>query len=427
LRIVVVSQNYPRTGSSSDGIFIHRLNRGLVRLGAQITVLQLAQWAPPWPFCNLLDDWRADRERRRSFLSELDGIRIHHPTAIAPRPSRFFHGDHWERDGRALVRYCKRRKELATADVVLSHFLVPDGFHGLRLAQALGVPSVAMAWGDDVHAWPASRDYWRRRLVEVLRRSTTLVACSQALANDGNAWIDEPRSWQVVYGGVDLDRFAPVADPVSYRRGAIPEIPELFAPDAKVLLMLAQPVRAKGYVEMLDAWNTVARQAPDWHLVMAGGNWSELDIPHEIQVRGLIGRAHWLGARQAEAIPDLMRASNGFVLPSHNEGLSLSVLEAMATGLPTIATSVGGHAEAIRSPSDGWLIPPGSVPELVQALQELTSSPAERARRGQAARAAAGRIGSPAENAERLHRVLDETVSEWHAEKRYGVGRRVPA
>ena len=407
LRVLAVSHAYPRRSASGHGIFIHRWNVGLQAHGVDVRVLQLSEWTPPWPLSEIDPAWRRGRMAHRDLMPERDGVRIEHPRTFVPRPSRFFRGDSWDREARTLIDYCQRRPELRTADIVIGHFLVPDGYHALRLGRALGIPVAAVAWGDDVHAWPEERPYWRERVREVLREVDAPIACSRRLAEDGNAWLDQQRSdWQVVYGGVDVDVFHPAPGRVVERAATPLERVRALPRDAFVALMIGQRVRAKGYLELLDAWKRVAPEAPHWHLVAAGVDWGDVDLIKEIRARGLEGRAHWIGAQPAESMPALLRAVDAFVLPSHNEGLSLTMLEAMATGLPTIATDVGGHAEVIRNASEGWLIPAKNPRSLETALRELMSNEAERERRGRGARTAALRIGSPTANAGRLAVIL---------------------
>lgn len=407
LRVLAVSHAYPRRSASGHGIFIHRWNVGLQAHGVDVRVLQLSEWTPPWPLSQVDPAWRRGRMAHRDMMSERDGVRIDHPRTFIPRPSRFFHGDSWDREARTLIDYCQRRPELRDADVVIGHFLVPDGYHALRLGRALGIPVAGVAWGDDVHAWPSDRPYWRERLREVLREVDVPIACSRRLADDGNAWLDRPRNdWQVVYGGVDVDDFHPAADRAAARAASPIELVRALPRDACVILMIGQRVRAKGYVELLDAWKMLAADVPNWHLIAAGGDWGDVDVVNEIRARGLVGRAHWIGAQNAESMPGLLRAVNAFVLPSHDEGLSLTMLEAMATGLPAIATDVGGHAEVIRDASEGWLIPAKDTRSLESALRELITDETERERRGRGARSAAVRIGSPAANAGRLASIL---------------------
>ncbi|HKV99732.1 MAG TPA: glycosyltransferase [Vicinamibacterales bacterium] len=412
LRVLAVSHAYPRRNNASHGIFVHRLHAGMRRAGTEVTVLQLHDWAPPWPLSSIDPAWRRASRARRELLDEVDGVAVHHPRTFTPRPSRFFPGDTWERECRAIVDYCRNTRDVPRPDIVLGHFMVPDGFHAIALGRALDVPVAVMAWGDDLHNWPEQRPDWRRRLQQVLDQSDLLIACSRRLVSDGNRWLRNPRDdWQVIYGGVDLERFSastdvdPVARDASRRRvfGAGVE-------SRQVLVCLAQATAAKGYAELLDAWSDVARSSSNWTLVMGGGP-GELDIPAEIVRRGLESSAIWIGPVAPNDVSDVLKAADGFVLPSHAEGLSLAMLEALACAVPTIATAVGGHDEVIRDSAEGWLIPPRDVAALAKALRELTSSPSERLRRGRAGRAAAERIGSPDTNGRRLAELLAGVVA----------------
>jgi glycosyltransferase involved in cell wall biosynthesis len=91
---------------------------------------------------------------------------------------------------------------------------------------------------------------------------------------------------------------------------------------------------------------------------------------------------------QADVRPYL-HAADAFVLTSHIEGLPLSVLEAMACGLPCIVTNVGGNAEAVVHNLNGLIVDPGSIEGVVQAIIYLLTHPQKRAQMAQASRSRA--------------------------------------
>jgi glycosyltransferase involved in cell wall biosynthesis len=87
-------------------------------------------------------------------------------------------------------------------------------------------------------------------------------------------------------------------------------------------------------------------------------------------------------------VPSLLKASDAFVLPTAvREGLSLSVLEAMATGLPVVATDVGGNREVVENDETGLLVPPGDVSGLAAAMQRIVEAPGQARAWGEKARA----------------------------------------
>jgi glycosyltransferase involved in cell wall biosynthesis len=110
-------------------------------------------------------------------------------------------------------------------------------------------------------------------------------------------------------------------------------------------------------------------------------------LEEEIEALGLSGRVRLAGERRD--VPELLAAADVFVLPSASEGLPVSVLEAMAAGLPVIASRVGGVPEQVSDGETGLLVEPGDPNELTAALDRLIADPSLRRRLGAAGRARA--------------------------------------
>jgi glycosyltransferase involved in cell wall biosynthesis len=405
MKILVLSTCYPRRSAPHHGIFIHRQIRSLVELGVECHVLQPADWSPPAPLHKLYAGWRHGHDERRDMLDEVDGVPVYHPRTFLPVPSRLFPGDYWTRVGQGVARYVKRRKGLRAADAIYAHFLCHEGYAGLVASRELNIPLVAIARGDDVHLWPERWPDRKPKLAAVLREARGLLACSKGLARDAEKWATDGLSCpiEVVYNGIKTDVFTPVASGAAKlaarRQFGLPE-------DARFLLCVATPVVEKGWLDLLDA--LAALDLPDWRLVMAGaprGN-GDLDLQDEAKRRGL--RAHWLGLVNAAQMPALYQAADAYALASHNEGLSNSVLEAMASGLPVVATDVGGHTEIINDGLNGRLVPPRNVEKLTNALRDIMLNPTLAATWGQAARLRALRVGHPHENAKKLKSYLEQ-------------------
>ncbi len=117
----------------------------------------------------------------------------------------------------------------------------------------------------------------------------------------------------------------------------------------------------------------------------------------------------WVGPVNPGPLPGLYRAADAFVLPSHREGLSLSLLEALASGLPAVTTSVGGHSELV-TPEAGWLVSPRDTDDLERALRQLMCGDGPATPVG--ARNAAVRLGDTKENARRLVELLNAVASQ---------------
>ena len=401
MRILVLSTCYPTRSRPEHGIFIHRQVRALADLGAECRVLQPVDWAPPAPFHRLHPGWESGRGLRLDVLPELDGIPLHHPPVHHPKPSRFFPGDAWQRTGAWTARAIARHPDLRRADLLFAPFLCHEGYAGLIVRQRLGLPLAAMARGDDVHAWPVRWPDRVPKLAAVLAGADLLLACSAGLARDAAGWASAGLAGpiEVVYNGVESGVYRPARDGEERAR----ERRELGLPaSGRFLLSVGTTIAAKGWLELLDAFAALPAAA-GWTLLGAGtrrGN-GDLDLPAEAARRGLSPRFCWLGTLPPERMPGLFRAADAFALASHGEGLSNAVLEAMASGLPTAATAVGGHAELLGR-GEGWLVPLRDPAALGRALAEALGAPAEAERRGRLARARAEEIGTPRHNAMRL-------------------------
>jgi glycosyltransferase involved in cell wall biosynthesis len=92
-----------------------------------------------------------------------------------------------------------------------------------------------------------------------------------------------------------------------------------------------------------------------------------------LEQAGVADRA-WLPGERSD-VPALMRGLHLYVLPSRAEGISNTILEAMASGLPVVATQVGGSAELVEHGHTGYLVPPGHPPALTEAILQLIESP----------------------------------------------------
>ncbi|HEU4950937.1 MAG TPA: glycosyltransferase [Holophagaceae bacterium] len=141
---------------------------------------------------------------------------------------------------------------------------------------------------------------------------------------------------------------------------------------------------AKDYPGLLQAAARCAEAEPRFRLRIAGGGEARAGLEAEAAALGLQDRVAFLGKRAD--VPRLFKAADGFVLSSAWEGLPNAVMEALASGLPVVATDVGGVRELIEPGRSGWIVPPRDPDALGRALQEVMALDGE-------ARAAAGAEG----------------------------------
>jgi glycosyltransferase involved in cell wall biosynthesis len=140
----------------------------------------------------------------------------------------------------------------------------------------------------------------------------------------------------------------------------------------------------KDQTGLIAAFAGLARSETSAVVAIVGEGPSRAALEGEIGERGLADRVRLLGERRD--IPALLRAFDVFVLPSRAEGMSNTILEAMATGLPVIATDVGGNPELVEPEMTGCLVPSGNPQALETALRTYVADPHLRSLQGKAGR-----------------------------------------
>jgi glycosyltransferase involved in cell wall biosynthesis len=260
-----------------------------------------------------------------------------------------------------LIRLLRRQRP----DVVHTHEFF-SGTLGRIAARAAAVPAIVLT----LH----NTDLWKRRphiAVDRLlaRRTHRIVANSAAV----RSFVLErerldPQHVTVIHNGIDLGRFARVRDPLvaRHRLG--------LGPRAAVVGTVGGLVEQKGHIWLLRAATKLREHVPRLRVVLVGGDGhpSECVKPQlldTVRRLGLQDTVLFLGKRTD--IPEILPAFDVFVLPSEWEGFGLVLVEAMASGLPIVATAVGGVPEVIGSPEVGTLVPPKNASVLADAILSL--------------------------------------------------------
>jgi len=188
----------------------------------------------------------------------------------------------------------------------------------------------------------------------------------------------EPGRFTVIPNGVDTRRFAPGAGRTLRTALGLDEATPLLG-------CVASLTPVKRPLMLLEAFVRLVRgPRPDAHLLLCGDGPLRARLELQAQAEGVAGQVHLLGVR-----PDPERvyaALDLHLLASAAEGLSNSLLEAMASGVPVIATAVGGNRELVRDEVDGLLVPPDSGHLLAAAAARLLADPARAAALAAAAR-----------------------------------------
>jgi glycosyltransferase involved in cell wall biosynthesis len=181
---------------------------------------------------------------------------------------------------------------------------------------------------------------------------------------------------EVIYNGVDLERFAPGADRAAMRvRLGLPV-------DRPIIGTVARHTEEKRIDRLVEVAERVAARHPDVVFLTAGDGPT---LPRVIEMaRGLGLDFRFLGRR--DDVPAVLGALDVFVVTSETEGLPIAVIEAMAAGLPVVSVLVGGVGEIVHTGREGILVEQGDLDGVVEGIVRLLGSQAEREEMGRLAR-----------------------------------------
>jgi sugar transferase (PEP-CTERM/EpsH1 system associated) len=271
--------------------------------------------------------------------------------------------------------------------------LQPAIVHTRNLAALEAMPP---AWAANVpvrvhgeHGWDSHDPDGRRRRYQYVRRMyRPFVSGYVALSRHIQRYVEQqvgvaPERVVQIYNGVDTERFFPA-------EGARPPIPgcPFRHPDEWLVGWAGRMEAVKDPLNLARGFIRAVRLCPvegkRLRLVLVGDGALRAEVGALLEASGLHERV-WYAGERAD-VPEILRSLDCFVLPSLAEGVSNTILEAMATRLPIVATRVGGNAELIESGMTGLLVPPANSDALAHAMLRYFRDPAIARRHGRAAR-----------------------------------------
>lgn len=357
MRVLFITSAYPTQPDDPRGIFIHRLARGLCREGIKVTVI-------------------APGSSNASRYEEIDGITVHRVTYWIPR---------WQRlatDLSGIVPNLKHRPWLlfqvplliaaliwravrlaSSYDIIHAHWLYPAGIAGLIAGKRYKVPLIVSSHGGDLNLAQ------HLRLLQLLcslisRGSDVCIGVSKSLCE------------QFEYFGVPTEkiRHIPVGadtDLLSDRLADHDEVYQRFKnyPGLKILYV-GSLIPRKSVETLLKAHQKL--QAHGYSIATAIVGSGPVKPRLDAMVRdNLMTNVFRVNEKPPTMVPAWMSAADVFVLPSLSEGQPTVIMEAMALGLPTIATDIPGTRELIYDGETGFLFPPQDAEGLAACIQRF--------------------------------------------------------
>lgn len=338
MRILTFSSLFPNPVQRNLGLFVAERLRHLLGSGAvQARVVAPVPWFPSQQprFGKYAEFARVPAQ------SQWDGLPVLHPKhLVIPGPGWYL--TPWLMAISALPALRQVRASGFDFDLIDAHYYYPDGVAAAWLGRWLQRPVVITARGTDVNLIPRYA-LARRMVLGASRRAAASIAVSKAL-KQAMVEIGMPAEHiTVLRNGVDLARFRPLErEAVRAQLGM----------QGKVLLSAGYLVERKGHHLVIEA----LRALPDWQLVIAGGGELEAQLKQQVTQQGLSARVRFVGALSQAQLVEYYNVADALVLASSREGMPNVVLEALACGLPVIATALWGTPEVVSEPLVGRLI-----------------------------------------------------------------------
>ena len=292
-------------------------------------------------------------------------------------------------------------RELTRRDIRHVHAHFADVASDVALLAAdLGnrIEGGGWSWSLAFHG-PAQLYGVREHRVAAKVEDATLVSCVSDHLRSQLMLITEPEHWSklhVVRTGVDCELFTPNGR--SARPGRV--------------LTVARLVRGKGLDVLLDALHLLERRDIDAELIIAGEGPDRARLEQRVGELALEDRVQLTGAVGQDRIRELYAEAQVFCLPSFSEGVPVVLMEAMAMGVPVVATRITGVPELVDEGRSGLLVPPGRPDALADSLARVLSADLEERRTmGAAGRSRVCQEFSADRSAERLLTLFGSNLS----------------
>ncbi len=367
MKVLFISNLYPNSCQMTRAVF----NRQKLACLKGLCEIRIVAPVQSFPFKPLFDK----KIKRIPSREIIDNMKVYHPGVFYfPGIFRFTHGLSYYLSIRSFIRNIYKDFKF---DVIYSSWAYPDGFAAMKLAALTGKPFIVEALGSDINIYAGT--FLRGRIItDVLRSANKVVAASRALKDKMVKLGVAEDKISVAYIGIDHDLLYPMArDEARERLG--------MAYRGKVILFIGNLVKVKGIQFLLEAAKILDHR--DWKLVIVGEGGLEKSIRKMIGRLGLAERVEMAGPSAHDKIPLWINASDLLCLPSLSEGVPNVVLEAMACGVPVVATDVGGTPEIVEDGRTGFLVGPGDAGALAGKIDRAFRADWDRGYiRGRAAR-----------------------------------------
>lgn len=354
LRIVVVTTFFPNSVTPLRTMFVRNLVMAMRAHCEVLAVVAPLPYAPPVPAS---PHWK--KLRLVPSAESRDGLTVEHPRFVAIPGLQFLNGITY--GARILPTLWRLKRERGTF-LVHGHCAYPDGVGVAIAARLLSLPYVITAHGSDINVY-SHRRALMPQIRWALRRASGIIAVSEALLQRIRVLLGAaahaPRAESIPCAGFDPLIFGPAKSNTPSPQGG------------RVVVFVGHLVPIKGVPYLLKAWHQLAeakRIRPDDSLVIVGDGPERAMLESLARDIGCRDSVRFTGSLPHDQVAAQIELAHLLCLPSLNEGTPNVVVEALASGVPVVASRVGGIPDLIQEGLNGYLAEAGNVADLVRAL-----------------------------------------------------------
>lgn len=322
------------------------------------TLIQVVQHLSPGGIETMaLDLMRFSKEHDKTIIISLEGNHqsaVKHWPRLQPVADKLIFMEKKAGLTPSMIFRLSRLFKKYKADVIHTHHIGPLLYAGLA-ARIAGVKHLVHTEHDAWHLANFKRRELQRRVIRLTK--PLLVADAKTVAENMKKFL-KINHVHIVKNGIDTKRFRPGNKTMARERLNLPLNVPLIGCSGRL-------EEVKGHSDLISAFTQLPNNV---HLTLAGTGSLETTLRRQVQALSLESRVHFLG--RVDEMPTFYQALDIFCLPSLNEGMPLSPLEAQACDIPTAVTDVGGASETL-CPLSGVLIPANNIDAMADSLHKM--------------------------------------------------------
>lgn len=356
MHVLVVAIVFPSPGNPIPGNFIGQQVLALTERVERVTVLSPAPMVP-------------------SFLSKFGRFSAKAPLpdhyVLVPNRCEVFFPKYLKAPGNLLlswtkVQWCRlvnktiaRFAHSCPVSIIHAHTGSVSSWASIQAAKHYKIPCAVTYHGSEVHTALAGRQQGWKLCRDSFEAADLNLPVSRSLETILRDRVKPVGRCETLLLGVDRHRFFPAS-----KLSLEPRV-----------LFVGRIERAKGVYDLLEAWVGVLAHHPNARLTMVGEDRTNGAFVQQAESLGISASLSLTGPLPGHHVADMMRQSRLFCLPSHKEGTPVCVMEALACGLPIVATGVGGIPDIMEHGKTGIILERGDIEGLTNALVSLLSDP----------------------------------------------------